>query len=261
MPTVNQLNDPFEGGIQMDNLIKYIELAEHRNIYCDMVKGEDKSTLLNLYKTWEVDYYKVGTSLINNSVSLQGHMSALKDFKVDPYIAGGAINGITGSGFAGVAGAISADARNQQIDQKRDYWNKKVFSTGVALKSAESALERTSLSIIDILNKYPACVKIREDYYKSKYDEATRLFLSKSYDQAIEKYTVLGDYKDSKSMIKACKSAKHEKKASGTLIASVILAFFLDLISGCLFISLEAAVSVFVIGFIISYIFIKLSFR
>jgi hypothetical protein len=216
--------------MEKEDLIKVLDLRDNKDEYLRIVELQDfcrLSVIDRLYKKWEQAYRENIASLLSYASALQGQINADKHHKIDPYIAGGAANGAFGP-VAGVSAGVSAQSRNLKIDEEREREKELVRDTTYQKASKEGSLLYLTESIYHILDQYPEAVKISEEYYKEKEREEAE---------------------------KALQLEKQKKDTlKGIVILSLILALFVDLISGCMFISVEAAVSVFAIAWVISCI-------
>ena len=80
-------------------------------------------------------------------------------------------------------------------------------------------------------------------------------------DEAIQKFELLNGYNDSRKRIESLKTKKSNARQMMILVCSLILALFVDIVSGVLFISFEAAIVVFIIGFLISFIYLQFKIK
>ena len=108
-----------EVNFNRDNKEKLLNIAD---------KHGQKEIIAKKYRDWIDAYSKYGISLIKDTNSLAGSISALETKKIDPYMAGGATHAIGGV-FAGTGTVLQMESRNQKIDANRQYWNQKVIET------------------------------------------------------------------------------------------------------------------------------------
>ena len=212
--------------------LKVFDLRDNKDTYMAIVLSNDPDSrktdrLTDLYCQWTKAYTDVYTSLLMHAGALKVQQNALKDHKIDPYIAGGAVNGAFGP-VSGVMAGLSAQSHNQKVDENREKANALVNNSAQTLAAKEGNLIFLTNSIYSLLDGYPEAVRTRNNYYRDKQIEQR--------------------FKEAEK--------EKEKKDSilGIIVVSAVLAFFIDLISGVMFISLTAAVSVFLIAWVISII-------
>ena len=88
--------------------LKVFDLRDNKDTYMAIVLSNDPDSrktdrLTDLYCQWTKAYTDVYTSLLMHAGALKVQQNALKDHKIDPYIAGGAVNGAFGP-VSGVSG-------------------------------------------------------------------------------------------------------------------------------------------------------------
>lgn len=113
-------------------------------------------------KAYDIFNEKVGEyllSVLNHVEALQDNTRAITTKKIDPYIAGGAMNGIAGP-VAGVATAISADNRNKSIDEARKETAQRKIQTQVSESSAETSLKRAYEDVMRYVRRVPSAYEI-----------------------------------------------------------------------------------------------------
>lgn len=98
--------------------------------------------------------------------NLQSHVNSLKTHKVDPYIAGGAAQGIAGVG-AGVYSALKADDRNNHIDEWREKAASDVEETKKELNSLSKKLEALVEKVVAIIIDESVLMDIYDRSYRN----------------------------------------------------------------------------------------------
>lgn len=147
----------------MDNnsMFKIVDIRDNIEDYKRIVSQNpnDAKDLDFYYDEWVKAYCELGTSLITHNVALSGHISSLKTPKIDPYIAGGATNGVLGAG-AGVMAGVSAAARNAKIDEDRKMWGERELNNSIRHANAEDIVLQYTDAILKLVQKYPEGEKI-----------------------------------------------------------------------------------------------------
>ncbi len=159
-----------------ENKGKYIEIAKKKS---DLKEKE----LRGLYSEWTDLYFKYGVALIRNTNALQNSVSALKTLKVDPFIVGGAVNGLVGPVGGLVAGSNAYD-RNRRIDQARSEAQKEVNNTIIELSNTKVDFELKTKNLISFICDFPEAAKISEQYQQNIKDEQ-----EKEIKDLLEKYS------------------------------------------------------------------------
>ena len=103
-------------------------------------------------------------SIYDNLQSLQDNTQALKAIKIDPYIAGGAANGIAGVG-AGISTGIGADIRNQAIDETRKETAQRLRETTYNKYSTKNTLEIKYEALMEYVKLDPVANSIYEEAF------------------------------------------------------------------------------------------------
>lgn len=138
------------------------EIMENKEVYLSMA-GEKKLALEEYYDRLIPLFNTYYRNLLNETVSRAGYDKTLRTHKVDPYIAGGAAQGIAGVG-AGIVTAVNTDTNNKKIDSLRASYKDKVFNDSVAT----SISEKKVLDIVRIIDDILDSVKPIKEYRDKK---------------------------------------------------------------------------------------------
>ncbi len=187
---------------EQNDLLK--ELFDNQSQFSALA-GSKSPELARSYKELDLAFCNYALSVQQNAMAHIGQSKAYSAKKIDPYIAGGAAQGLAGPG-AGIYTATQADERNKRIDDYRTQSRRYVSETTAALSGAEKTLIERIRSTDILLNSIPAIrtcrIELREQREKN-YQEAKKLLKGKVGDlkKAIEIFSSLEDYKDSKQMV------------------------------------------------------------
>ena len=209
------------------------DMLTNKDAYLDLA-GRKRGELETAYVSLESAFRKYHSSLLNETLSRIGYDKALKEKKIDPYLAGGAASAIGGTGL-GLSAGVSSAARNQKIQDFRDYYREKVDKDSLATSQEEKKLlveAKKTYKIIDsikAIREYRA--KKAEEEIEKKYQEAkARMDSTKMYNGfserklAYDTFVSLGDYKDSVELAEKCKSLDKEGiKKGGRFIRNAFL--------------------------------------
>ena len=190
-----------------NNMKEYLSIVESKN-------AKDAERLRELYSEWKKAHFDYIQSLFSSASALLSERNALKQKKIDPYIAGGAANGVFG-GFAGLSAGLSAYARNQQIDENRENATKRVSETRVNERIASTKLSFQTDLIYVILDKYPEVNECRKKLaLEKKYTEAKTKFDSSTdetgYRETARLFKEISGYKDADEYVKKAETAAQE---------------------------------------------------
>lgn len=202
------------------------EIMDNREIYMNMI-GDQKERLAVLYDELVPLYNKYYRDLLNESMSRMGYSLALKEHKVDPYLAGGAAQGAAGLG-AGIVTALHADARNQKIDSNRAAYKKAVFNDSLATSISERKVLDVVKRIDELLDANETIKQYRDQKMEEEYQKAMEYMKSGSM-LAHDIFLSLGDYKDSRSMAEKSIDANNASLVKQVIILSVICSAFVGL--------------------------------
>lgn len=121
-------------------------------------------------------------SLMDSVSALQSNVNARKKVKIDPYIAGGAAQGIAGVG-AGVCAAVDTANRNENIDNARRETQKEVYRTNSVLSSSERVFKDALQKVLDCIMQYEVLksyfelalsAKKKEDEWKKQLEKKSK---------------------------------------------------------------------------------------
>ena len=247
----------------MDKLqrLTFAELRECQNQYLKLAKKYKKyEKLKELYNELDEWHLKDVISGIGYVNALDDRATAYKTMKIDPYLAGGAAQALGGAGL-GLYSAISAEEHNREVDQARTSTSVTAIERKVNYEMVESRLWNVCKSILSVLDTMPESSDIKSSFLNNLYNEAKSLASAGMNDEAIQKFELLNGYKDSRQRIESLKTKKSNARQMMILVCSLILALFVDIVSGVLFISFEAAIVVFIIGFLISFIYLQFKIK
>lgn len=234
------------------------ELLEKKEHYIEMSGNDER--LIELYDQLEKARSKHVENMYMGIASRAAYGASLKEHKVDPFVAGGAAQGVAGLG-AGIYAAGNAAARNDRIDASREYNKKQVFDSSMATASSSASLSTILSSIVGRLNRYEDIRSSRENYKKYKYDSAKRLMENRVLiEEARKEFLMLGDYKDSAELAVQCeikaktinKQNAHFDALKISLILSLVLTVFMFLFGGGFS---EFLLFFFLICFVIGFIY------
>lgn len=236
------------------------ELLENKERYIEM-SGNDEE-LIELYDQLEKARSKHVDNMYMGVASRAAYGASLKEHKVDPFIAGGAAQGVAGLG-AGIYAAGNAAARNDRIDASREYNKKQVFDSSLATASSGASLDTVMYRIANKLNRNENIRSSRDLDKEIKYDAAKELMKDRgTIGIARKEFLKLGNYKDSAILADQCekkektinKQNAHIDAIKISLILSLIITGFMVLtgggLSGWLLI-------VFIISFVIGFIYLE----
>lgn len=209
------------------------DMLTNKDAYLDLA-GRKRGELETAYVSLESAFRKYHSSLLNETLSRIGYDKALKEKKIDPYLAGGAASAIGGTGL-GLSAGVSSAARNQKIQDFRDYYREKVDKDSLATSQEEKKLLVEAKQVKKIIDSIKAIREYRakkaEEEIEKKYQEAkARMDSTKMYNGfserklAYDTFVSLGDYKDSVELAEKCKSLDEEGiKKVGRFIRNAFL--------------------------------------
>ena len=135
--------------------------------------------------------------VLNAGLEAANALKAHKTVKVDPYIAGGAAQGIGGIG-AGIVGATTAAQRNKQIDEWRKDSLQKSNHAQYQLRSSEDKISPLIEELTELLNSS----KNVQDYRKNKtYLSGEQALSSQQYLAALSCFESTRGYKNTENYI------------------------------------------------------------
>lgn len=239
------------------------ELISKKDVFLTFL---DSSENQHKYGQAEALYQKVDkaqsdyiSSVGNEALSRGAYSAALKDKKIDPFIAGGSAQALGGIA-PGVYTAVKASSRNAEIEVRRNTYKTMVFEDSSARKTAENSLKSLLHELDELLNTEKKIKSYRESLLEIDYRAALTLKSNKDYEKAKAAFLSLGNYKDSVSQATSCKSNNSARSIGTVAIFSAFLSIFIVLISGVFTAGIEAAVIVFVIALFINVIVLMIMF-
>lgn len=236
------------------------ELYENKPYYLKLM-GDDKE-LIELYDQLEKARSKHLDNMYMGVASRAAYGASLKEHKVDPFIAGGAAQGVAGLG-AGLYAASSSAARNDRIEAAREYNKRQVLESSMASASSGASLSTIMGRIVSKLNRNESIRAYRNDYKELKYKVAKELMNDNiTINAARKEFLFLGNYKDSEVLAKQCeekaKVVKKDNEHKTALITSAVIATLIALFllfstwgaKDALFFTGFTFVAAFIMGFI-----------
>lgn len=237
------------------------EMLENKEMYINMAKKDDE--LKKMYNQFSLDFSKYQYTVMNEVMARVGYGKALQEHKKDPYIIGGAAQGIAGIG-AGLFAATSTSLNNQKIDENRSYWKNEVFNTSIATNSLEENIINSIKKLSDKLNTIHSVKKYREEEIEKLYNKGIDLMQNiasyKNQKEATSIFESIENYKDAQIL--------KEKAINKTSIAKQIqIAKISTIIGGIIFlmciVSSEFMISIplFFLTFFISEITLQINWN
>ena len=202
------------------------EIMDNRELYLSMA-GEKKSNLFSLYNELTPLFNTYYQDLLNETITRAGYAKVLKEHKVDPYLTGGAAQGIAGIG-AGITMALSADTRNKQIDTLRASYKEAVFNNSVTTSVSEKKVLRLVKQIDELLDSVEAIKQYRDQRIEEEYQQAVD-YMRNGSELAYDIFLSLGNYKDSKLMVEESKRANNNSLIKQVIVLSIICSAFIGL--------------------------------
>ena len=129
------------------------------------------TVLKNNYRwDFEILHRKYKSSLFALNLAVLGRANANKQRKIDPYIAGGAAQGIAGLG-AGLYAASNASNRNNEIDEWRRNSEEEVIDREYEKNTLEKQRDKMAQEIMSIIESYSELKEVYLKYYNKKVRE------------------------------------------------------------------------------------------
>lgn len=169
-------------------------------------------------------------SMMNN----QNYIASLKNFKMDPYVAGGLAQGIGGLG-AGIYASYKTAEKNKQIEESRIFHEENARDAKVNLKTIEHQLVKVANHLISLLKEDDVFNKSKKQEKKittkELYEKYRKQILNNesniNLDEMMEFFLSLDRYKDSKKLYFLCKKKKKQKMKNIIIIIISIIIFFI----------------------------------
>ena len=229
----------------LDELISKKELFLS---YLDTSEKQDKyRKAKDLYQKIEKEQLNYISSIGNETLAREAYSVALKDKKIDPFIAGGVAQAIGGT-IPGAYTAAKAASQNIEIEKSRSAYKTMVFEDSAVRIVAETTLRSLLYRLDELFRTEERLRNYRNSLLEMDYQGAKAAFLS------------LGNYKDSVSQAALCKNNKIARSVGFYSIVSTVLSCVIVLISGVFTAGIEASILVFIIAFIISEIIFTVMF-
>ena len=150
------------------------ELLQNKDLFISLCMKENPALgarLDSLYEVFTNQFTIYYRDLLDSGLAAAETVKAYKTHKVDPYIAGGAAQGLAGVG-AGITTALSASERNKQIDT----WRRESASKSSDAKYKSSASEKNLLETLTqletLINESDSIKRYRLEEKRKKEEEA-----------------------------------------------------------------------------------------
>ena len=240
------------------------EMVANKDKYLDYIESSDnrskKLQTIKLYQQIEEAQAQYYSSVGNEALSRSAYANSLKEKKIDPFIIGGATQAIGGV-VPGIYAAATAASHNKSIDNSRNIYKSMADNDIITRKVAEEKIRPLIKELDNLLNTEPIIHNYRLDLLEYDYQNALKMKKNKNFFQAREIFISLGDYKDSVFLAAKCIKDSNLQNIMVIGILGGILSLFVLLISGVIFVSIEASLAVFCISFIISFVMIAIMMR
>lgn len=241
----------------LDELISKKELFLS---YLDTSEKQDKyRKAKDLYQKIEKEQLNYISSIGNETLAREAYSVALKDKKIDPFIAGGVAQAIGGT-IPGAYTAAKAASQNIEIEKSRSAYKTMVFEDSAVRIVAETTLRSLLYRLDELFRTEERLRNYRNSLLEMDYQAALQMKDKKEYESAKAAFLSLGNYKDSVSQAALCKNNKIARSVGFYSIVSTVLSCVIVLISGVFTAGIEASILVFIIAFIISEIIFTVMF-
>lgn len=152
------------------------DLLTNKDIYLSLYMKENPelgTRLASLYEVFTNKFTIYYRDLLDSGLAAAETVKAYKTHKVDPYIAGGAAQGLAGVG-AGITTALSASERNKQIDA----WRSESASRSSDAKYRSSVSEKNLLESLTqleaLINESDSIKQYRLEEKRKQEEEANK---------------------------------------------------------------------------------------
>lgn len=228
--------------------------------YIDSINNQSKKLqAIKLYQQIEEAQAHYYSSVGNEALSRSAYANSLKEKKIDPFIIGGATQAIGGV-VPGIYAAATAASHNKSIDNSRNIYKSMADNDIITRKVAEEKIRPLIKELDNLLNTEPIIHNYRLDLLEYDYQNALKMKKNNIY-QARDIFISLGNYKDSVFWAEKCIQKSNLQNIMVIGLLAGILSIFILLISGVIFVSIEASFIVFFISFIISFAMIAIMMR
>ena len=243
------------------------EVVSKKDVFLDFLDSPENlqkyREAVAIYKIIDKAHSDYISGVGNEALSRWAYSSALKEKKIDPYIAGGAAQAIGGIA-PGVYTAVKASSHNAEIEARRHTYKTMALKDSSAREVAERTLRSSLYELDTLLNTEDTIKNYRESLLEMDYQTALKIKGNKDYENARNAFLSLGNYKDSALQAAACKN-NNTVRSIGTIavvsaVLSAVLSIFTVLVSGVFTAGIEATITVFIIAFIISEIILVIMF-
>ena len=236
---------------------KINEMTSKKDIYLAFLDTPENQQKLkkaeSLYENIDHQRSDYISKVGNEALSKEAYAVALKDKKIDPFVAGGTAQAIGGTALGAYA-AIKTSSNNAIIDERRNTYKTMADEDSVVRAVSEDYLRSFIKELDELLNSEIAIKDYRESLLETAYQEAMSLKRNKSYVNAQEAFLSLGTYKDSSSQAKACINTHMAKGIGALALMCALISLFVVLVSGVFIVGIGPALIVFGIAFVISII-------
>lgn len=214
----------------MDSKVSYLNLCKKQKNY---------DTIQSNYDDFSSAFSSYYSSLLSEVTQRQVYQNELKKKKIDPYIAGGMVNGIAGAGV-GIYTAFSTAQNNAKIDYNRKALQSSVANASANSSASEKRLLNKTLSLYDLLADNEEIRKIMEEKSEKIYNDSKNqmnIFVDYNKMEKIAKeFESLGNYKDAIILAQQCYKKVGVCKWRARIMCSLAFALFVIIVSGVYFI-------------------------
>lgn len=237
------------------------EMLENKEKYINMAKQNEE--LKKMYKQFSLDFSKYRYTVMDEVMARVGYKKALQEHKKDPYIIGGAAQGIAGIS-TGIFAATSTALNNKKIDENRSYWKNEVFNTSIATNSLEENIINSIKKLSNKLNTIHSVKKYREEEIEKLYNKGIVLMQNiasyKNQKEATSIFESIENYKDAKILKeKAINKTSMAKQIQIALISSIIGGIML--LMSVMASEFTIALPLFLVAFLISEVSIQFNWK
>ena len=142
---------------------KIKELLDNKKLYISLITDKfDREDAYDLYGQFSIAFEKYYNGLQKDIASRTLYGQALSSHKVNPYLAGGAAQGVAGLG-AGLFAASQTVGRNAKIDADRNKYRDQVQNTSSYLEFAEEQLWKITVRLDKFLESIDSVREYRNN--------------------------------------------------------------------------------------------------
>jgi len=216
---------------QYANLLANLEKNKEYYISNSSTNKDEIKKIYPIFSALLSEYIvALNISMMNN----QNYMASLKNYKMDPYIAGGLAQGIGGLG-AGIYASYKTAENNKKIEESRIFYEENARDAKVNLKTLEHQLVKVANHLISLLKEDGVFNKSKKQEKKitteELYEKYRKQILNNesniNLDEMMEFFLSLDRYKDSKKLYFLCKKKKKQKMKKLIIIIISIIIFFI----------------------------------